>query len=208
MDTFLKLNKDKLKPVFTRLSLSCLGFVFVILAIPYVTGNFLRGQLLGSILLVAGIGFPILIILLGYLGWTINRKRRQQVFAKSPFNGVESIGFYKSFIDDTKWAFKEEVKEGKVDGFSLRMDIARERRHAIEFDTSTEWKKLDKTEYRRLTEKFKPYNVEFKMGGLTKYYDTEHSTLKTVSDLNDDLKLFTAMLRQEGFEPKVGEGWV
>ncbi len=197
-----------MKSIFTRLSLTCFGFVFVILAIGYMTGNFPRGQLLISILLVTGIGFPIFFILLGYLGWTLSHKRRQQVFAKSPFNEVERIGFYKSFIDDTKWAFKEEVKEGKVNGFNLCMDIAKERRNAIEFDTSTEWKKLDKTEYRRLTEKFKPYNVEFKMGGLTKYYDTEHSTLKTVSDLNDDLKLFTTMLRQEGFEPKIGQGWV
>ncbi len=203
MDTFLKLNQDKLKSIFIRISLTCLGFVFVVLVIAYTTGYFPSGQLLIIILLVSGIGFPFLFMLLAYFGWTVNHSRRQHIFTKSPFNEVEGIGFYKAFVDDTKWAFKDEIKEGIIDGFRLRMDIAKEKRHSIQFDTSTEWKKLDKTEYRRLTEKFKPYNVVFKIGGLTKYYDTEHSTVNTVSELSDYLKLFTTMLRQEAFEPKV-----
>lgn len=201
MDTFLKLNQDKLKSIFIRLSLICLGFVFVVLAIAYVTGNFPSGQLLITILLISGVGFPVFFILLAYFGWTLNHNRRHQLFAKSPYNQVGEIGFYQIFVDDTKWAFRDYIKEAKINGFSLRMDIAKEGRHAIEFDTSTQWKKLDKTEYRRLNEKFKAHNVEFRMGGLTKYYDTEYFILKTVSDLSNDLKLFTTILKQEGFEP-------
>jgi len=181
-----------------------LGFVFIVLTLAYLTGNFPTGQLLIGVLLATGIGFPVFILLLGYLGWRLGQKARQKTFSKSPFNEIESIGFYKAFINhSSKWAFTEEIKEGKLNGFTLRMDLSKEKgRHTIEFQTPTEWKKIDKIEYNRLTEKFNQYHVEFKIGSLVKQYDTKQQTLQTVSDLRKDLELFTTLLRQEGFEPQ------
>jgi len=204
MDTFLKFNREKLKSIFIRLSLICLGFVFIVLTIAYLTGNFPSRQLLFGILLVTGIGFPVFILLLGYLTWLITRNARQKAFLKIPFNQIERIGFYNAYLDDkSKWSFTDEIKKGQLNGFTLSMDISKEKGHTLEFDIPTEWKKLDKNEYSRLTEKFKQHNVEFRIGSLVKQYDTKLYAFRTIYDLKQDLEFITTLLRQEGFQPKV-----
>jgi len=203
MDTFLKLNRDKLKPTFRRLSLILLGFVSVVLFIAYLTDNFPAVQLLVYITLVTAIGFPFFIMLLGYIGWHINHKARQKVFSKVPFNDIENIGFYKTYLgDNSKWSFTEEIKKGHLNGFTLTMDFSKEKGHTLEFDIPTEWKKLDKNHFSRLTEKFKQHNIEFKIGSLVKQYDTRQLEIQTVTDLKQDLELTTTILLQAGFEPK------
>ncbi len=205
MDTFLELNRQKLKPAFFRISLILIGLVLLIFLISFLaTGNLPDGQLLLSIILATGIVFPVFIMLLGYLTWLLNHKARQHVFSKIPFDQIENIGFYKSYIGDTsKWSFTDVIKEGKLNGFTLRMDLSKEKgRHFIEFDIPVEWKKLDKSEFNRLIEKFKQHSAEFRIESITKQYDTRQRTIPTVSDLNQDLELFTALLRQEGFEAK------
>lgn len=116
---------------------------------------------------------------------------------------MENIGFHKAYIDNTsKWSFTDE-KEGTLNGFTLRMGLSKEKGpHIIEFDTPVEWKKLDKSEFNCLTEKFKQHNVEFRIGSLIKQYDTRQQALQTVYELKQDLEQFTTLLRQEGFEPK------
>jgi hypothetical protein len=95
-------------------------------------------------------------MLIGYFVWLLNHKARQKAFSKIPFNEIERIGFYKPYIgDSSKWSFTDEIKEGKLNGFILRMDISKEESQTIEFDTPTEWKKPDKSEYGRLTEHLK-----------------------------------------------------
>jgi hypothetical protein len=142
-------------------------------------------------------------MLIGYFVWLLNHKARQKAFSKIPFNEIERIGFYKSYIgDSSKWSFTDEIKEGKLNGFTLRMDVSKDKNQTIQFDTPTEWRKLDKSEYGRLTDKFNQHSVKFRIGGLVRHYDTKRPILQTVSDLKQDLELFTTLLRQEGFEPK------
>lgn len=203
METFLQLNRDKLTPTFGRLSLILLGFVSVVLFIAYLTGNFPTVQLLVSIILVTAIAFPLFIMLIGYIGWHINHKARQKAFSKVPFSDIEKIGFYKAYLGgNSKWSFTDEIKKGHLNGFTLTMDVSKEKGHTLEFDIPTEWKKLDKNHFSRLTEKFKQHNIEFKMGSLVKQYDTRQPEMRTVSELKQDLKLTTTILLQEGFEPK------
>lgn len=180
-----------------------MGLVSVVLLIAYLTGNFPSGQLLLSIILVTGIVFPFLIIFVGYVGWQINHKVRQKSFSKVPFSDIENIGFYKAYIgDDSKWSFTDEIKQGHINGFTLTMDVSKEKRHTLEFHIPTEWKKLDKNEFSRLTQKFKQKNVEFRIGSLVKQYNTAQPEFRTVSELQQDLELITTILLQEGFEPK------
>ncbi|RZJ98039.1 MAG: hypothetical protein EOO46_25230 [Flavobacterium sp.] len=202
MDSFLQLNRDKLKAIFVRLSLVLLGLVSIVLAIAYLTGNIPNGQLLLSIILTTGVGFPLFMMFLGYVGWLLKRNNRQKAFSKFPFNDIEHIGFHKSYLDeDSKWALTEEIKEGKLNDFTLRMDFSKEKGfHFIEFDIPIEWKKLEKGEYRRLTKKFKQHNAELRLGSVVKQYDTRQQVSQTVSELKQDLQLFTTLLRQEGFK--------
>jgi hypothetical protein len=140
---------------------------------------------------------------LGYIGWQVNHRARQKAFSKFPFSDIENIGFYKAYLGDTsKWSFTDEIREGQLNGFTLTMDVSKEKGHTLEFDIPTEWKKLDKNDFSRLTEIFKQHNVEFRMGSLVKLYDTRKQKVGTVSELKQDLELTTTLLLQEGFNPK------
>ena len=203
METFLQLNRDKLTPTFRRLSLVLLGFVSVVLLIAYLTGNFPDVQLLLSIILVTAIGFPLFIMFLGYIGWHVNHRARQKAFSKVPFSDIENIGFYKAYLGDTsKWSFTDEIKLGHFNGLTLTMDVSKEKGHTLEFDIPTEWKKLDKNDFSRLTEIFKQHNIEFRMGSLAKVYDTRNPEVRTATELKQDLELATTILLKEGFIPK------
>ena len=205
METFIELNRHKLKFAFVSISLVFSGLVLLIFLIAFLaTGNLPNGQLLLSIILASGIGFPLFIMILGYLTWRVNHKARQNAFSKTPFNQIESIGFHKSYIDDmSKWSFTEQIREGKLNGFTLRMDMSKEKGYQfIDFEIPVEWKELDKSEFNRLMEEFKQYNAEFRIGSIVKQYDTRQHALKAVSDLKHDLELFTMTLQQKGFEPK------
>ena len=112
MDTFISLNKSKLKFAFSATSLILLGLVSVILIIAYFSNGQPGIELLMTILLTAGVGFPIFIVLIAYLTWLYRRSLRRKLFAKAPFNQLENIGFSKSYLNiDTKWHFTEEIKE-------------------------------------------------------------------------------------------------
>lgn len=168
------------------------------------TGTVPNGQFLLSLLIVTCVGFPVFIMLLGYLIWQLNHKVKQKVFTRTPFDQVDKIGFYRTHIGDTsKFSFTDEIKEGKFNGFTLKMDLSKEKgRRFIEFDIPVEWKKLDRIEFSRLTKKLKQYNAEFRIGSIVKLYDTRQHTLQTISELKADLERFTVLLRQEGFETK------
>ena len=128
MDTFLQLNRKKLRGTFFRLSLVLLGVVSIVLAITYLTGNLPNGKLLLIIVLATGIGFPVFIMLLVYIIWLLNRNARLKAFSKIPFNQIEKIGFYKAYLDESsKWTLTEEIKEGKQNGFNIRMDISKDK---------------------------------------------------------------------------------
>lgn len=82
---------------------------------------------------------------LGYIGWLVNHKARQNAFTKFTFSDIEKIGFYKTCLGDkSKLSFTDEVKKGQVNVFSLTMDISKEKANTLEFDIPIEWKKLDK----------------------------------------------------------------
>ena len=203
MDTFLALNRKKLRFAFFACSLIFLGLAGIVLTIAYFTGNSPNAKLLFAIVAGAGIVFPLFIILLAYMGWHLKRLARKRAFSKSPFDQLESIGFYKSYLNlKTKWFFTEEIKEGKINGFTLTADINRETNRIIEIEVPVEWQQLNKEEYKRLSEKFKQFNIEFRIGSLVKIYDTKRLTFHTIQELEGDLKHFTQTLRQEKFEPK------
>jgi hypothetical protein len=181
-----------------------LGVVSIVLAIAYSIGNLPNGQLLLVIILMTGIGFPIFIMCLMYVVWLFNHKARQRLFSKTPFNRIENIGFYKAYLHKcSKWALIEETKEGHLNGFTLRMNLSKEKGYYfIEFDIPLEWKKLEKSLYNSLTKKLKYHNAEFRIESIVKHYDTRQQILQTVSHLEQDLEYFTKILKQEGFEPK------
>lgn len=103
MDSFLQLNKHKLKFAFTLVAFIFLITILALLALIYFNGGKIEFDLLVVLLLVGVIGFPIYIVVLAYFGWSSLRKKRMRAFGTPPFDKLETIGFTKSlFRENTK----------------------------------------------------------------------------------------------------------
>ncbi|BDD01418.1 hypothetical protein [Persicobacter psychrovividus] len=202
MDGFLKLNKHKLRFAFVATSLIFLSLALILLIIGYFNEQFPDPVLLITILLVAGIGFPIFIIAIAYLEWLSKRRVRKRAFSKSPYDKLPKIGFTKTFINEkTKWFFTEETKEGFVNNFKIKCDITRENSKTIQFKALVEHRQIDKDEFKRLEHLFNKYDVIFDFEGLTKLLDINNPAIASVQQLESELMKFTELLKNENFEP-------
>jgi hypothetical protein len=205
MDTFYKLNKEKIRFGFVVSSLILIGFVLFVLAIAYFTNNMPHKELLFVIFLAASIGFPILIIMLPYILCLYMQKIRKKLFSVEPFNQLQSIGFVDTFTNiHTKWHFTEKVKTALMDGYTLIVDISVGSNNAFIFEIPVEWKMLDKASFNELTDKFKKHNINFGIECLKKRYQINKQTFLNIDELKLDLEKFVELIKEEGFEPKKG----
>jgi len=201
--TFLELNKEKFKSIYIRIALAFTIVASLSLAIGYLSVGLPDLKTLLFTLLATTIGFPIIIMFLGYLVWLINRKARNRAYFKSPFNQLERIGFYNiAFNVKSKWSFTDEIKQSQLNGFNMTMNLSKEKGNTIECEILTEWKQLDKIEFTRIQEKFSLHNIIFIVGGFVKLFDLNKIDHTSVFDLQKELELYVELLSQEGFVPK------
>lgn len=138
MDSFLELNRTKLKFAFFATSLSLLTLACIFLAIGYSTNHSPSTELEYIILIFAGVVFPVFLLFLAYLGWLYKHSVKRKQFSKTPFDQLENIGFYKSYINaENKWLFTEEVREAKFNGFTVLCDVSKQNSRVIEFKAQT-----------------------------------------------------------------------
>lgn len=115
MTGFLELNRHKIIFAFKVLSITFIILASIPLTIGLFSGELPDLLLLILILLSAVIGFPLLVITLGYLDWLSKQQSRLKAFSAQPFNQLDQLGFLESYLNDkTKWYFTEEIKEGLV----------------------------------------------------------------------------------------------
>jgi hypothetical protein len=201
MNTFFKLNSHKLKFAATVTVVAFLSLEFVVSLIASAKGYRLNESLIIAILLVSIIAAPIFILSMAYFVWVYNRFRRNQIFSKSPFNKLDSIGFYKSLKNEgTKWHFTEEIWQGEINGFKINCDLSEEKNNAVEFTVLSVFRQIDKSEYRRLEKLFDHYNGYFKFDAIAKSFSVKQAQVLTIEDLRNDLQKFSMILKQEGFE--------
>ena len=206
MRNFLELNRWKLRFAFTTTSIILLVPLAITLIVGYLNESLPDLKLLLVSLFIAGFGLPAFILLLGYLTWLAKSITRRKALSKSPFNEIKNIGFYSSLINEqTKWHFTEEIKQGVINGFILRFDVAPDKSHMIQVEAPVEWQQIDKRKYNRLSKKFKRFNMEFRVGSLVKQYNTRGIKIRNIDELKIDLELFTKILEIEGFRPKKDE---
>ena len=91
---FLLLNKHKIAFLLKATGIIFLSLFSILLILRY----FLKDEipddnLLVAILLFGGIGFPLFILILGFIDWVLNRKAIQKILSLNPFNGLKEIGF-------------------------------------------------------------------------------------------------------------------
>ena len=203
MDGFLKLNRHKLRFAFIATSLIFLSLALIFLEIGYYNEQLPDIILLTTILLVAGIGFPIFIISIAYLEWLSKRRVRKRAFSKPPFNQLDKIGFSLSLINEkTKWFFTEESKESVINDFKIKCDITRENSKTIQFKALVNYRQIDKDEFKHLEQHFKNHGIIFDFEGLVKMYDMKKPTIHSAQQLKSDLIKFTELLKKENFKPQ------
>ena len=203
MDGFLKLNRHKLRFAFIATSLIFLSLALIFLVIGYYNEQLPDIILLTTILLVAGIGFPIFIISIAYLEWLSKRRVRKRAFSKPPFNQLDKIGFSLSLINEkTKWFFTEESKESVINDFKIKCDITRENSKTIQFKALVNYRQIDKDEFKHLEQHFKNHGIIFDFEGLVKMYDMKKPTIHSAQQLKSDLIKFTELLKKENFKPQ------
>ncbi len=200
MDTFYKLNRVKIRYAFVATSLTSIGFVLLVLMIAK---NLPDKELLFVIFLAAGFGFPVFIIILSYIKWWYRKNVRLKAFSIEPFNQLQNIGFVDTFLNiETKWHFTEKVKTTLFDGYTLIVDISEKSNKALELEIPVEWKKLDKTSFNNLIDKFNRLNVEFDIGCFKKRYKTKGQTFLKIDELKLDLEKIVELIKEAGFKPR------
>ena len=202
MDTFYKLNREKIRFAFVTASLTLIGFVFLILAIAYYAKSLPDKNLLIAIFLTAGFGLPVFIVLLSYLKWLFRQKARHKAFSLEPFNQLENIGFVDTLLNiDTKWHFTEKRKCLHVDGYTLKAEISEEFSETLELEIPIEWKKLNKPSFNKLTDKFSKHDIDFGIGCLKKRYKINGQTFQNINELKLDIDTCISLIKDEGFKP-------
>ena len=124
MKIFFQLNKHKLAPLFTRLSIVFTTLVVVVFTIAFSQDATPAGTLLITILVFAGIIFPVFIMFLGVIAWQVEQSRMQKIFNRQPLIQFEILGFQKTLLNqDYKWNFTEEAVKGFVNNIYIRWQL-------------------------------------------------------------------------------------
>ncbi|BDD03722.1 hypothetical protein [Aureibacter tunicatorum] len=203
MNEFLKLNGNKLRFAFFITSLLFLAIVLTVLAIGFVNGKFPDEFLLATILLGAGIGFPVFILTITCFEWLSKAKVRKNAFAKNPFNKLDKIGFSSFLINEkSKWVFTEESKVAVINGFKIEVEITRESPDIIQFKAKVHRKRIDYDGLKQLEKCFEGYSIILGYGEIIKVYNIDGVTIMSHLQLESDLIKFTELLKNKQFEPQ------
>jgi hypothetical protein len=207
MYRFLQLNRHKLKFAFKATSFLFVALVSIAFTLVFINGQVPDLTLLITVFLFAGVVFPLFTLFISYLAWYYKQWAKSKVFSKAPFDQLHELGFSdKLQAEKTKWAFTEEVKGGKINGFDVIADVLYDKRHMIEVRVYPAWKRLDRDEYKSLTRELKAQDIEFDIGCLVKQYNTKRLSMLTIDDLKRDLEELTELLKRNGFEPQTQHG--
>jgi hypothetical protein len=202
VNEFIKLNGSKLLFAFKATSIIFLTIAIILLTISFFAGQLPDLVLLTVILLTSGIGLPFFILIIAYLEWLSKQGIRKRAFSKPPFDQLDKIGFNRSFINDkNKWYFTETIKEGIINDFKIKCNVTRENSKTILFKALTEPRRIEKNEFKILEIGFQRSDIMFDEGGLTKFYNINLPTVRTIEHLKSDLEQFTSTLKKENFNP-------
>ena len=204
MREFLDINRHKLAFAFMACSLVFLAIWLAVYAIAYINGHKADLDSILPVLLYFGLALPCFIIFVTFLAWYYKQWAKKKAFSKLPFDKLQEIGFSDALLNEkSKWLFTEMVKEGTIDGFVFVMDILYDKRHIIEFRVFPAWRPMEKKDYKRVSNEFKAYDLEFEGESIVKRFNTINLLVSTISDLKNDLQEFTSVLKGNGFEPPI-----
>jgi hypothetical protein len=206
LKNFLLLNKHKIGFLIKVTSIIFISFLSIFLVLRYFLKDELPDDaLLIAILLIGGIGFPLFIMILGFFDWALNRAAMNKMLSHAPFNQLTEIGFgLMKSGDHSKWQFTEEIMFGTLNNYAVFIHVERSNKKTIEFKVPVLFeKRLDKPEYKRLTQKYQEHEIGFSYGGFSKVYNVEKTKEMSISAFKKDLENYISEIKKEGFETTV-----
>ena len=204
MKEFLQLNRSKLVFAFKFTLAFCLTLVLIIFGIGYLKGHLPELTLFLTVILSAGIGFPIFIIVIGTLRGAWDLHKRRKAFGTYPFSELSNYGFTEKLKNDiSRWQFSEPILTGKIDNFEIIAEVDTQHEpDIIKFQALTEVEAIGKNEVRRLTRKFSTDDIHLDFHGVSKRISVKNHRMNNVTELTNELARFIQILNQENFKPK------
>jgi len=205
MREFLQINKSKLKFAFIFSSLVFSGLVLIIFAIGFFNQQIPEISLFLTVLLGAGLGMPLFIILIGTLRGTWDIRKRKRAFSSKPYSELKNFGFVEQLKNkNNRWQFSEHVLIGEICDYKILAEVDTQNApNVIRFQAITEIENIGNDEIRRLTRKFEPYDIELDFDGVTKKIFIKDKRITTIDQLLNDLKNFIEIIKRENFKPKI-----
>lgn len=205
MQSFSTLNKKKIPFMFAMIAAIFITFILLVLLIVWLVNDDFPGiEGLIIIVLATGISMPAFLLVIGYIGWYLDRRVRIKILKKAPFDQLHEIGFVATYIgSDTNYAFTEETLGATILGYYIQFNIERGAPRKVEFIAFVYHTELEKKNFNQLESKFKKEDVFFDFDGLIKKYDLRKRSDLTIEQLEKDLILFVEELKAEGFKPRI-----
>lgn len=204
MKEFFQLNWSKLVFAFKFTSGVFLTLVLIIFGIGYSTGQLPDFTLFLTVILSAGIGMPIFILLIGTLRGTWDLHKRRKAFSTYPFSALLNYGFKEQLkYDNNKWRFSEPTLIGQIDNFQIiaKVDTQHEV-DIIKFQALTEIDLRGIDEEKRLTRKFSTDDIYLDVQGVSKRISVKNHRIKDLKELSNELSRFIQTIKQENFKPR------
>ncbi|NGM65445.1 hypothetical protein [Sphingobacterium sp. SGR-19] len=202
---FLELNNGKLRFAFLFTSTIFTSIALISILTAIINGNeSLEWLIVVTILIMASIGLPVLILGFTCLIWFNKARNRNRAFQTDPFDKLDRLGFKTVLTHEkTKWYFTEEIKEAEINGYKVQCDVQRETPKKIDFIPQVIPINMTKEIFKKIEKELKNEDIYFDFDiYLRKVYSLKRTTGLTSQKLDDDLKKFVELLRSKGFEPQ------
>lgn len=156
-----------------------------------------------TVILSASIGFPIFIIVVGFLRWCWDSSVTNRNLSSFPFSQLESIGFKRvTKNEDSKTKFICYYYMGNIGEFIVDCDVdTQNESKQIRFKYYINIRPLDKTDFKRIQNAFKAQNGFFDFNWISKKYHYKNHRVKSISELEKELIDFGKLIMKENIEP-------
>jgi len=199
MKEFIALNKQK---IIFGLRWSSIIFTTIVL-IAFAWGKF-NGQvptieLFVSILLVAGIVFPLFIITLGVLQDYSEYKRIDKILNTYPYSDLVNNGFKRIPTNqNSKWMLSKVMLRGHFNSYPVDCEVENGILKIIALVNRDNFKK---EHMEKLKKDFGSKKVAYDSLGIAMGYNVKKERLTAFEQLKGDLDKFVQFFKKEGLEP-------
>lgn len=202
MNRFYAINKHKLSFAIKATSITFLAIGSVIFLLVGMKEGFPPFLETLGFLLVFGVGFPAMILIVAYLEWRTNDRKRRRLLSYNPYDNLSKLGFKQAYFNEsTKWFFTQYTLEGIVDGFRIKFDVEHVWTKKAMFIALAYKKHQIPIEDKIIIKELAEHNIELHHLGLKKTIKLKRNNPINIIQLSAELVEFTSTVREYGFVP-------